>query len=168
MREKHCNETLYAALPTHLQESISAKFARVSQSYSVHFQSEAHVHEFINLVRAQPIAWRDPRSGIIHAIKIRGDLPEAVRIKQRILGKLWQPVKDHIMSKSLWSAGCVLGSNGFRDESHFITNDDVLILFKASYDQMDNYIIQPNMDGLSEIQMSEPAAREIIRLAQVE
>ena len=36
--------------------------------------------------------WKDPRDSKIHAMRARGDIPYDVRVKQRLLSRLWDPI----------------------------------------------------------------------------
>eukprot|EP00959_Pyramimonas_sp_CCMP1952_P350763 7348999-Pyramimonas_sp.AAC.1 len=60
-REAHF-ERLKNYVLRHMAEKMTARFARVSQSYSVHFETPALAREFHDFMVENPMQWKGQRS----------------------------------------------------------------------------------------------------------
>ena len=119
--------------PTINSQEMTAKFARASQSYSIHFVMTTAAFAFQKWAKDAGMTWQDPRDKSWHVLKVRGDLPEEVRMKQRVLGKVHPLIVGHLEGKGWHREGMGIGSNGFRDEL-FVIDDDVWVFFRGGTD----------------------------------
>eukprot|EP00959_Pyramimonas_sp_CCMP1952_P392000 8214406-Pyramimonas_sp.AAC.1 len=129
-------EQLKGHVSRHMMENMTAKFARISQSYSVHFETAAQAREFHDYMTENPMCWRDARDQSSHDIRVRSDLPGDVRSRQRQLGRVWSSVKELMVKKNFWSQSVRMGANGFRNEFYFIKDGDIWILFRGVVDPL--------------------------------
>eukprot|EP00959_Pyramimonas_sp_CCMP1952_P164077 3430470-Pyramimonas_sp.AAC.1 len=93
----------------------TAKFAKTSQSFSVHFTSQELAMEFKNWFIAQEVQWTDARDQKVHNLRIRADLPDDVRARQRFMPKLRTPAAQRLRDYNLFGNSMKIGANGFRN-----------------------------------------------------
>eukprot|EP00959_Pyramimonas_sp_CCMP1952_P388125 8133223-Pyramimonas_sp.AAC.1 len=68
-------EQLKAHITSHMATPISAKFARTSRSYSVHFETVAQARDLHDYMTDNQMIWTDPRDQSMHEIRVRAGLP---------------------------------------------------------------------------------------------
>ena len=79
-----------------------------------------------------PMRWQDPRDSSWHDIRVRADIPGDGRSRQRQMGNAWLPMKELLTRRGFGSQNVRMGANGYRNESYFIKDDDIWILFGSS------------------------------------
>eukprot|EP00959_Pyramimonas_sp_CCMP1952_P115225 2408541-Pyramimonas_sp.AAC.1 len=96
-------------------DGTTAQFAKTSQSFSIHFKDEDTAKKFKACFIQQQLQWEDARDGSCHDLRIRTDLPDDARHRQRRMSHLWAPVVQLLETKSKYQADCKIGANGFRN-----------------------------------------------------
>ena len=102
-REAHFTK-LKEAMGVHLSASAVPKYQAASAaSYAITFASQALAREFSEW-SATPGAipsFKDPRDNTLHGMRARPDKPYDVRMKQRLLSRLWEPVGQSLAKLAL-------------------------------------------------------------------
>ena len=139
---------LQSAVPAHLLVGTEAKFAKTSQSFSVHFTTQELANEFKKWFIGQDLKWVDARDSKPHALRIRADLPDDVRHRQRYMSKLWGPVVQHLHSINKFDPALKIGANGFRNEFFIRTETDHFVLVKGEVDSLGRLQLKPYDEDL--------------------
>ena len=84
-------------------DSVDAVFAKLEKEWGkIDFLVHAVAFsEWTNTSGNLPL-WKDPRNASLHPMRARGDIPYDVRVKQRLLSRLWDPMPQRPRPREPW------------------------------------------------------------------
>jgi len=142
-------------------ERIVVKARNLDQKLCIEFDSEFGAHKFLDLCRNHPIKYE------LTALRVRPDRTAEVRHRNRIMGKLWHQVEEHIRESM---PGHKVGQNGPKGKVFVVdpTGEEVVIIFKTSNHGADNMVIEVQEEGCKHIGLSEEKARDFVDTAKAQ
>eukprot|EP00959_Pyramimonas_sp_CCMP1952_P443111 9276751-Pyramimonas_sp.AAC.1 len=108
------------------------------------------------------MTWKDPRNGESKLLRARPDQTIDVRRKQKVFGKLREPILKEVEKRAFWRGGCRLGANGPRGIIFATSADDVWDFRALQEAPGETFTIIPNEANLAEWAIGIGKANEII------
>ena len=134
-----------------LQASVEPKYQGASAaSYALTFSTVAHAREFSEWasIRGNVPPFTDPRDKSICSMRVRPDKPYDVRMKQRLLSTLWEPIGRALAKLELPDNTLQRHVNGYKGVFGLIDRrtDDYWELAILVEDVPGQYIARPHFD----------------------
>ena len=133
------------------------------RSFSLEFRTAEAARDFREELMDLSPAWTDPRSTCKHELKIVGDKPLFVRLRDRLFGELWKRVLPALREHQ--GPNARLGQN--RGKLWAILGDDCFELYSSLPDPDDNskFTLKVATENLHLIGADEPTAASWAELA---